>query len=263
MNNLILGSSGFFGKRLVNYLKNKDENVVEFDIKNDILQDARKVRLPLDNIDRIFVLAWDVGGAKYLYNKDNQLFQMEWNNDIMNNIFPQILNLPFVFISSQLSDNVDTVYGVQKRMGEVWTKLTNKGIAVRFWNLYGYNENYSERSHVVSDFIYQAINYRHIKMITDGSELRQYIHIDDACDGLIQSFNIHDRTKTYDISSGEWVKVVEIANIISEITGCKISYGTKTGETLFIKNKDFIPDWAPKIKLREGLERMVKEFKNV
>jgi dTDP-4-dehydrorhamnose reductase len=68
MNNLILGSEGFLGKRLCKFLEQKNQNVVRIDIKNSTSQDLRKIQLPLNNIDRVYFLAWDVGGSKYLYN---------------------------------------------------------------------------------------------------------------------------------------------------------------------------------------------------
>lgn len=260
INNLVIGSSGFLGKRLCYFLKEKNQNVIEYDIKNGAEFDARYGKLPLDNIDRVYFLAWDVGGSKFLYKENTQINQMEWNNALMNNVFPQIMDIPFVFVSSQLADKVDTVYGVQKQMGEVWTKLSKNGVTVRLWNLYGYNEELTDRSHVVSDFIYQAMINNEIKMLTNGDELRQYIHIDDVCDGLLKSFEIEDRNKTYDISSGVWVKLIDLANEIKKITNCKIIKGVNSGTTLLIDNKEFIPNWKPKISLTNGLNRMIKEF---
>ena len=260
INNLVIGSSGFLGKRLCNFLKEKNQNVIEFDIKNGEKFDARFNKLPLENVDRVYFIAWDVGGSKFLYKENTQINQMEWNNMLMNNVFPQIMDTPFVFVSSQLAAKTDTVYGVQKQMGEVWSKLSKYGVTVRLWNLYGYNEDFTERSHVVSDFVYQAVVNGEIKMLTMGEELRQYIHIDDVCEGLLKSFEIEDRSKTYDISSGVWIKLIDLASQIKDITNCKLTKGDIMGTSLLIDNKDFVPGWEPKISLNDGLKRMIKEF---
>lgn len=261
MRNLILGSSGFLGKRLCELLRERGEEVVEFDIKNDKKkQDARTATLSLDNIDRVYFLAWDVGGAKYLYKKDAQTFQMEWNSKLMDNVFPQIMNIPFVFVSSQLSEKVDTVYGSQKKLGEVWTKLSEKGVTVRLWNLYGYNEEFNERSHVMSDFVYQAVKDNKVKMLTKGEESRQFVHIDDVCEGLVKSFDVKDRSETYDLSSKEWTSLLEVTNIIKKYVDCDIEAGEKDGETVFIKNKELVPNWTPKISLNEGIKKMIKKL---
>lgn len=262
MNNLVIGSDGFLGKNLCSFLKKAGQKVVEIDIKKGINFDARFMKLPMDSVDRVYFLAWDVGGSKYLYNKNSQIFQMEWNSKLMDNVFPQIKNKPFVFVSSQLSEKTDTVYGVQKRTGEVWTKLSNFGVSIRLWNIYGYNEEFTERSHVISDFVYQSVKYKKIKMLTTGSELRQFIHIDDVCRGLLKSFDIQDKSKTYDLSSGEWVSLNNITKIIQKETGCVVEKGEKEGETVYVENKDFVPDWEPIIKLEDGLIKMIKELKN-
>jgi nucleoside-diphosphate-sugar epimerase len=262
MKNLIIGSSGFLGKELTIFLRNLGEEVVEFDIKNGKHEDARVIDLPLDGIDRVYFLAWDVGGSKFLYKESSQLTQMKWNNDLINKVFPQIIDMPFIFISSQLADKTDTVYGVQKQMGEVWTKLSTQGVTVRLWNIYGYNESFTERSHVVSDFVHQAVIDGEINMLTKGKEFRQYIHIDDVCDGLVKAFDIEDKSKTYDISSGQWVELLELANIISEETKCKVNPGEKHGDSLLIDNKEFVPNWEANVSLEEGIKRMVKSFKD-
>lgn len=261
MKNLVIGSGGFLGTQLCRHLRGLGDQVVEYDIKNSITQDARLGELPLDGVNRVYFIAWDVGGSKFLYKENTQLSQMEWNNALMNNVFPQIMDTPFVFVSSQLADKTDTVYGVQKQMGEVWTKLSNHGVTVRLWNLYGYNEDFTERSHVVSDFIYQAMVNKEIKMLTKGEEFRQYIHIDDVCHGLVKAFDVEDRSKTYDISSGIWIKLFDLATEIKNITECKIIRGEDFGTSLSINNKEFVPGWEPKINLNDGLRRMIKNFK--
>jgi nucleoside-diphosphate-sugar epimerase len=263
MNNLILGSEGFLGKRLCKFLEQKNQNVVRIDIKNSTLQDLRKMQLPLDNIDRVYFLAWDVGGSKYLYNSSTQLTQMEWNSQLMNNVFPQLKETPFVFISSQLSEKIDTVYGSQKRTGEVWTKLYQHGVSVRLWNLYGYIEEFNEKSHVISDFISQAKNNGIIEMLTDGKEERQFIHIDDVCEALLKSFDIKDKTQTYDITTTKWISIYNIAKIIQKHTNCEIKIGDVVGETVLIDNKTMVSNWSPKISIEDGLKNMIEKNNEV
>ena len=60
----------------------------------------------------------------------------------------------FIFATSQMSNMIYSSYGVLKRIGEDITKSLG-GISVRFWNVYGI-ENDMEKSHVVTDFIIKA-----------------------------------------------------------------------------------------------------------
>jgi nucleoside-diphosphate-sugar epimerase len=201
MKNLVLGSEGFVGKYLCKYLEKKGEQVVRFDIKRSKKEDCRFAKLTLKGIDKVFFLAWDVGGAKYLYREDTQLKQLQWNIDILKNVMPQ-LKVPFVFTSSQLAEE-NTVYGITKKLGEFWTKLMG-GCFVRLTNVYGVDEKTSERSHVISDFVNQAKKGK-IKMMTDGSEKRQFIHLEDICNTLYETKN-------------SWVSIKDIAQIIQTIT---------------------------------------------
>lgn len=236
--NLILGSDGFLGKPFCKYLENLGEKVIYFDIKRNKNQDGRIIKLDLEKIDRVYFLAWDVGGSKYLYKKDVQVFQLEWNLKIMMNLMPQLYTAkkPFLFISSQLAEENDTVYGVTKRLGEVWTRLSERGLFVRQWNVYGTIEDYSERSHVISDFIKQALMTGEIKMLTTGEEKRQFVHINDMCEAwhMVLSQNLKG---IHDITSFEWVKILDVANLIGKITGAKVMPGKKNWSKSYDSNK--------------------------
>jgi nucleoside-diphosphate-sugar epimerase len=255
--NLVLGSEGFIGKEFCKYLESIGEVVVHFDIKNGDKEDGRIAKLNLEGIDRVYFLAWDVGGAKYLYKEGAQLHQLDWNLKLMMNIMPQLQEgkVPFLFISSQLAEEYDTVYGVTKRLGEVWTRLLG-GVFIRQWNIYGPMEEHTERSHVISDFVYQAVNTGEIKMITTGAEIRQFVHIDDVCRAWHAALS-QNLKGIYDITSFEWVKILDVAEMIGKLTGAKVVPGTKIGSTPATPIKGKIPGWSTKVTLEEGLRRMV------
>ena len=179
--NLVLGSEGFVGSALCKYLENIGEEVVHFDIKRGKKEDARVAKLPLNKVDRVYFLAWEVGGAKYLYKRDTQLLQLNWNVDLLQNVMTQLQKSkkPFIFISSQLAEDKDSIYGLLKRLGETWTKQIG-GTCVRLWNVYGELENMTERSHVAGDFVAQAILNGKIEMLTDGQGERQFIQTKDG-----------------------------------------------------------------------------------
>lgn len=256
--NLVIGSEGFVGKPLVRYLEAQGERVRRFDIKQDAIQDARYAVLDLSGIDRVYFLAWEVGGAKYLYREDVQFKQLDWNLKLLLNVMPQLQSakIPFLFVSSQLAEEYDTVYGVTKRLGEVWTHLL-KGVRVRLWNVYGEVEDRGERSHVISDFVHQAIETGEIRMMTTGEEVRQFIHIDDVCRGFHHAL-MNYFPGVYDVSSFEWVSILNVATIISGLTGCRVFPGERVGSTPFTPMKGKLPNWHAMVDLEEGLRRLVK-----
>ena len=259
--NLVIGSDGFVGKPLCTYLKSCGEEVIPFDIKRGDQEDARLATLPLQGVDRVYFLAWEVGGAKYLYRGDIQFVQLDSNLKLMLNVFPQLqaVQLPFLFVSSQLAEEYDTVYGSTKRLGEVWSHLL-KGVRVRLWNVYGAYEPASERSHVVADFIWQALTQGEIRMLTTGDELRQFVYIDDVCRAFHQAIGLR-LDGVYDVTTFELVSVRLVADIIASLTGAKVVPGERRGSTPITPMRGKVTGWASSVTLEQGLERTVALFK--
>jgi len=257
--NLVIGSDGFVGRPLCEFLERAGEGVVRFDVRRTPSEDGRTATLPLQDVDFVYFLAWDVGGAKYLYQEHAQFRQLDWNLSLMLNVMPQLQStaVPFLFVSSQLAEETDTVYGVTKRLGEVWTRLLS-GIRVRLWNVYGPAEEPSERSHVVSDFVHQALDTGVIRMLTDGSERRQFIHVHDVCRGLHHAAQ-HPGGGVYDVTSFEWVTVRYVADLVASVTGAAVIPADAAGSTPITPIQGKLPGWFPTISLAEGIRGMIPD----
>jgi len=263
--NLVIGSEGFVGSYLCEFLLRKGEDVTRFDIKRGAHEDARTARLPLHEFDRVYFLAWEVGGAKYLYKEDTQLHQLNWNVDILQNIMPQLhaSKIPFIFVSSQLAEETDTVYGVTKKLGELWTRQIG-GTCVRLWNVYGALEESNEKSHVIGDFVYQAIYHGKIDMMTIGDEKRQFVHIEDVCAGLHHVIHNDLHESIYDLSSFEWISVHHMATLVAKHSKVPVTKGTQRGSirtATITKGKP--PGWNPKINADDGIGKMVEYAKKI
>ena len=254
--NLVLGSDGFIGKALCRYLKDLGEETVEVDIKHG--QDATLGVLPWECVDRVYFLAWDVGGAKYLYDPKTQLRQLRRNLRLLDYTMNQVvcMNLPFVFTSSQLAGDPNSPYGVMKRLGELWTQQSQHGISVRLWNVYGEMEEDNVRSHVVSDFIRQARKGK-IDMLTDGSEYRWFVHMDDVCKALHHAFEVKGKGP-YDVSTKYARTILDLARGISDITGCEVARGEKTMALGPMHAVAALPGWKPQVDLQDGIKRMIE-----
>lgn len=262
--NLVLGSSGFIGAPLCRYLESIGEEVIPFDIKRGKREDARFAKLPLDKVDYVYFLAWDVGGAKYLFKEDALIHQLEWNLKLLENVMKQLYaaKVPFFFVSSQFSEEWGTPYGATKRLGEIWVKHIPHGYWGRQWNVYGEVENVNERSHVMADFVYQALMTGKIKMMTTGEEMRQFIHVDDSIRAYRKILTEKKKGGIYDINSGRWTSIREIANMIAALTGAKVIPGKKKGFShLELKSHGMMPGWKPKIELEDGVARLVDDFR--
>ena len=71
MRDLVLGGDGLIGSTLVNELSKLGHSVTSLDLKNGC--DLRQVDdKPFKECDRVWFLAWDTGGARYIEAVDRQ-----------------------------------------------------------------------------------------------------------------------------------------------------------------------------------------------
>ena len=274
MTSLIIGSSGQIGNHLTSFLKNKKERVLEFDIS---ITHKHDLRIPNNTIledyicksDFIYFLAFDVGGSRYLKEYQNDPKFISNNMRIIENTMSLIGRYakPFIFASSQMSNMEQSTYGALKNIGEIYTKLLG-GLVVKFWNVYGIEKDVN-KFHVITDFVLKAINNGVIDMLTDGEESRQFLHADDCSNCLsilAEQFDDLDKTKPYHITSFEWVKIIDIAKLISNKTNCDIIKATQKDEVQFNKlnppDKYIMNFWHPQITIKKGIDDIVKYYTN-
>ena len=276
----VLGSSGQIGSYLTEYLRSKNYFVREFDIVNSQDQDMTHIpnvylRNAIMDSDFVFFLAFDVGGSHYLNKYQNTFKFINNNTRMMANVFGYLeqYQVPFIFASSQMSNMSYSPYGVMKRVGELYTKSLN-GLIVKFWNVYGIEKD-MEKAHVITDFIHKGFKTGIIDMMTDGTEMRDFLYAEDCCEGLEAVMNNYQDLSSDDelhITTGIYTSILEIANEIKKLF-------SKIGKDVIIKpaqSKDevqrdarniadpFINErfWQAKTSVQDGLKKVFEEMKN-
>jgi nucleoside-diphosphate-sugar epimerase len=127
--------------------------------------------------------------------------------------------------------------------------------------VYGAFEPSTVKSHVVADFVWQALQKGEIRMLTSGEEKRQFVYIDDVCTAFHRALDLQ-LGGIYDVSSFEWVSVRRVADLIAELTGAKVIPGAKVGLTPITPMMGKIPGWNSRHTLEQGLARMVAEYRD-
>ena len=268
----ILGSAGQIGSDLSDYLTICGYSVTNFDVMNSSDQDLRLYdnEILIEAIrksDFCFFLAFDVGGSKYLNSNQNSYAFIDNNLRIMSNVFTLLdkFKTPFVFASSQMSTMVHSNYGLLKLIGERATESLN-GLTVSFWNIYG-KEADESKFHVVTDFIRMAHNNKEIKMQTNGEEIRDFLYVKDcskALKSILENYENLIIKKNIHVASFNWVKIIEVARIISSLTSAKI---TPSNESDIIQTGHYRePDpyilnyWQPEINLKDGISEIYTNY---
>lgn len=270
---LVLGSEGVLGARVCSHLEDKGIIVVRWDIKlggedHDLRNKGAIDRvLQQDDIDYVIFLAFDVGGAKYdVYNKefiDNNMRLMLYTFESLSK-----KDTPFLHTSSQMANMSEHPYGALKCISDHYVKHMNC-VNVRLWNVYG-DEEVGVKSHVIPDFVHQALSTKQINMCSDGTDERQFVYVDDFADAVHHIMLNHNTYKhqTIDLASFEWVSINTIADTIRDI--CKQSLGldvqisrkTKGGNNQSHKNEPtktlFHSQWKPQTSLEQGIQAIIR-----
>ncbi|MFZ9955597.1 MAG: NAD-dependent epimerase/dehydratase family protein, partial [Flavobacteriales bacterium] len=251
--NLVLGGSGMIGSHLCKYLLSKGEEVISLDLLSGF--DLRKDDLSkYKDVDFVWFLAWEVGGAKFLTDKNNYISIIKNNTQICERVFGFLeeTKIPFLFASTQLAAP-DNVYGVTKLLGENWTKALG-GKIVRFWNVYGW-EDPGERSHVITDMVLNALTKKHIQLMTTGEEERQFIYGADCVKNLylIQSLEEDE----FDLSNGDWISIKQLGETIAAKLGATVSVGDVKGYNNHIDPKFNTQYFSFEYNLSKGLDEVI------
>ena len=275
---LILGSSGQVGAYLTDYLREKGNEVFEFDVTNGPNQDLTTIpNGQLEALiylsDFVYFLAFDVGGSHYLKKYQHTFKFIDNNTRLMANAFGLIekYNKPFVFATSQMSNMSYSPYGVLKRVGELYTKSLG-GLIVKFWNVYGIEKDMN-KAHVITDFIRKGFESGDIDMMTDGTEAREFLYAEDCCEALetvMQSYAKLTSDDELHITTGVYTTVLEIASEIKSLfssIGKEITITPAQSKDEVQKDARNEPDpyikkfWKPKTSVPDGLQKVFEEMR--
>lgn len=147
-------------------------------------------------------------------------------------------------------------------------------ISVMPTNLYGPNDNYDpQSSHLFASFIRKFTLAKRngdkvIEIWGDGSPKREFLHVDDMADACYFLMQNYDGDEIFNIGTGTDVSVLELANLMKEITGFDgefkfdASKPNGTPRKLLDVSKLESVGWKSKISLKEGIQLIFDEMKD-
>lgn len=252
---LVLGGDGLIGSNLVQTLTSMDHDVTSLDLKTGC--DLRYVDdQPFHECDRVWFLAWDTGGAKFIEAADRQHEQYKHNCELTVRVLDALARTrkPFLFVSSQLA-GLPTAYGTTKLMAASWS-LQLGGKVARLWNTYGW-EHPDVRSHVITDLVLSGLTRGRVTCLTDGSERRRFIYKTDSVEALIKLFE--GSKQTAEIAGPEWFTIRQVGEEVARQLSAEFEPGSAAGSEVMIDPKELLPDWQPRVTLSEGIAQVIAD----
>ena len=164
--------------------------------------------------------------------------------------------------------NMDfSTYGTLKRLGEDITNSLNC-LYVKFWNVYGIEKDL-KKAHVITDFILMALKNKKIKMLTNGTEKREFLYADDCSEGLLEIMNrfnffLKKGTELHLTTSKKTRIIAKIIKDILKNKGISIKILPSKKKDFLQKsvnnssNNFFLKYWKPKHNLRLGITKIIE-----
>lgn len=303
---IVMGAGGFIGSHLVKKLKDEGFWVRGVDLKwpefsktaadDFIIGDLRDQKVVADilfeNVDEIYQLAADMGGAGYIFTGENDANVMHNSATINLNVAHEALkkNAGRIFYSSsacmypehnQLDPdnpkcsedsaypaNPDSEYGWEKLFSErMYLSFSrNYGMEVRiarFHNIFGiqgtWNGGKEKAPAALCRKVVETPEGGTIEVWGDGKQTRSFLYIDECVEGVLRLMR-SDFTGPVNIGSEEMISINDFAKMIIGISGKNISINNIPGpEGVRGRNSDnaLIQEkigWSPSQPLQKGIE---------
>ena len=296
----LAGHSGMVGSAIERkFIKEGFKNILTFSSKELDLRDQLSVDkfYKKEKPDFVILAAAKVGGihannkykAEFIYDNlmiESNVIHFAYKNNVKKLLFlgssciyPKVSPQPIKeeYLLSGNLEPTNKPYAIAKIAGIELCKSYRDQYGCNFisampTNLYGTNDNYHmENSHVIPALLRKVVlakenNDPFVTVWGSGKPRRDFLNVDDLANACYLLMREYDEAEPINIGSGSDISITKLINIIKE----ELDYN---GEVKFDKSK---PDgtmlklldnskikslgWTPKIKIREGIRKAIKEI---
>jgi UDP-glucose 4-epimerase len=174
--------------------------------------------------------------------------------------------------------NCLSIYGIHKLAGEKYYRFYFdrygiKTVSLRIANPYGpRNQMKHSKYGIVNWFIRLALEGKPLTIYGDGSQVRDYIYVDDVARCIVLSA-LSDKTDghVYNSGSGIGTPFIKMAETIAELVpGTEVFQLEWPKDRYFVETGDYVSnidrlreatDWVPRYSLAEGISKTVEYYK--
>ena len=170
------------------------------------------------------------------------------------------------------------VNGINKVAGEYYHLVYNhvfgvRACSLRLTNVYGPRQLVKHnRQGFIGWFIRLAVEDREIEIYGDGSQLRDFVYVDDAADAFLRAGALDAcNGEVFNVGGTEPVSHRDLVHLLLEVAGTgRVRYVEWPEEKRAIDIGSFYADsskfraatgWRPRVQLREGLARTIAYYR--
>lgn len=307
---IVCGAGGFIGTHLVNSLKSKGHYVIGVDLKfpefskteadefylADLREQKEVNKIFTPQIDEIYQLAADMGGAGYIFTGDNDADIMHNSATINLNICDEMVKkgIKKIFYSSSacmypehnqldpdnpnLSEesaypaNPDSEYGWEKLFSErlfmAYARNHYLDIRIaRFHNVFGplgsWNNGKEKAPAALCRKVAMANDGATIDIWGPGTQTRSFLYIDECIEGIHRIMEANYK-QPLNLGSDRMISINDLVALVSRLAGKTININNILGPVgVMGRNSDntlinSVLNWKPKNNLEHGITETYK-----
>lgn len=299
----IAGHRGMVGSAIVRKLQSEGYTNLLLRTSSELdLRDQKEVEdfFKKEKPDYVFLAAAKVGGinanniyrAEFLYDNlmiEANIIHQAYVNDVKKLLFlgssciypkmaPQPLKEEYLLTDSL--EYTNEPYAIAKIAGIKLCENYRKQYGCNFiaampTNLYGPNDNYDlQNSHVLPALLRKfheakIEGAKEVEVWGSGTPKREFLHVDDLAEACMHLMIDYDGEEWLNIGTGEDISIKDLALMIKDIVGFEgelrldSSKPDGTPRKLMDVSKINASGWKHKIELREGIEKVYEEVKDL
>jgi UDP-glucuronate decarboxylase len=139
---------------------------------------------------------------------------------------------------------------------------------VRVFNTYGPRMD-PQDGRVLSNFVVQALRGDPITLYGEGDQTRSFCYVDDLIEGMIRTMDQEQSTGPINLGNPDEISIRRLAELVIELTGSRspilkmpLPKDDPRRRQPDISLAKSLLGWAPKVPLKEGLEKTIAYFRS-
>jgi len=295
---LITGGAGFLGRHLSRTMAQEGHQIKIIDLKNNPefetviadIQDTQAMKKELAGIDVVFHLASLIEAGESVkfpqkfvdVNVSGTVSVLEAMraNNVKTFLFSSSAAIYGEPQRTPIFEDDRTIpinpYGMTKLAMEALVSSYvashgMTGVALRYFNLYGPEENHEPETHAIPRFIKQIHEDQEVTVWGQGQHQRDFIHVRDVVSAHVSALQLcFDQPHMYhymNLSTQQPCSVLELIHLIEKVMDKKAQithHPDRPGDPLVLvadasKARNVL-HWESKVSLEEGLRETVKYF---
>jgi len=279
---LVTGGAGFIGTNLIKELKNQGCDVVSIDnystgSKDNHIKGVNYIDLDIEDISKISKSNFDccfhlAAQSRVQPSFENPLECLRVNASGTMKVLEWVrynhIKLVYAGSSSKHHNPSDSPYATTKYLGEELCKLYRKSYNVdveiaRFYNVYGPGENIDEKfGNVIGIWSYKILKGESLPIIGDGSQKRDFIHVNDIVDGLIKiAFSNLKHDDAWELGTGVNYSINQLFSFFNErfsVNSYNLPDQPGNYKETLRDNDDMLKllNWIPEDRLKEHIFKL-------